>query len=91
MNNTSFVMSAPALRSQDSCKPLAGSAIQSTLRRLQDPRDRQMHFIVTSVALLFDAALTVLVIARVSCTGPPLCDTVVLGASDTAREKEHNY
>jgi hypothetical protein len=77
MNNTSFVMSAPALRSKEPGKPLTGSSIQSTLLRLQDPTDHQMHSIVISVALITDALLTALIIARVPCTQPPLIVTIL--------------
>lgn len=70
MNKTSFVMSAPVLRSKkEQGKPFTAS-IQSILSRLQDPRDQNMHLIVSVLTLLFDAALSALIIARVPCALP---------------------
>lgn len=70
MNNSSLVMPSPVLRAKkkDKEKHVAGSMVQAIMSRLQDPRDQKMHLIVSTLTLMFDAALTALIIARVPCT-----------------------
>ena len=42
--------------------------MQCVLSRLQDSRDQEMHLIVSTLTLLFEVALTALIVARVPCT-----------------------
>ena len=46
--------------------------VGSIIRRVQSPRDKQAHLAIAAVLLLFEAALSALIILKVSCTSAGL-------------------
>lgn len=68
MRSSSFTMPAQAKQSRKYGTKTAGNSVfRSLLKRSQDPGDKNMHLIIIALSLLFDSALTCLIIAKVPC------------------------